>query len=212
MVALTPLASPQGRRVFRYTVTMLPRRSLLLTVASVTAALSAAAGAAGAGLSANPAATAPATPPPVLTVAASKPVPRTGSPAPFTPAVYTPQAPEVELSLCAPTARACVDLDAELAWLITRDGTDPVPVPIGQGAPGFETPRGTFHVVRKVRHDVSYAYDLAPMPYSVYFTLAGHAFHEGDTSGQSHGCVRLDPGTAADFYTSLEPGDEIHIF
>lgn len=113
---------------------------------------------------------------------------------------------------CPPAARACVDLDGERAWL-QRDGeVTHDAVPIGQGGPGYETPRDSFHVTRKVEYDVSYIFDMAPMPYSVYFTNSGHAFHEGDPDGDSHGCVRLPPGDAEVYFNELQVGDLIHIY
>lgn len=47
---------------------------------------------------------------------------------------------------CPPEARACVDLDGERAWLQENGEVTYDPVPIGQGGPGSETPRDTFHV------------------------------------------------------------------
>lgn len=113
---------------------------------------------------------------------------------------------------CPPAARACVDLDGERAWL-QRDGEVTYgAVPIGQGGPGYDTPRASFHVSRKVVDDVSYVFDMAPMPYAVYFTDVGHAFHEGDPEGESHGCVRLAPGDAEIYFNELQVGDLIHIY
>lgn len=113
---------------------------------------------------------------------------------------------------CPPAARACVDLAGERAWLQENGEVTYGAVPIGQGGPGYETPRSSFHVSRKVVHDVSYAFDMAPMPYAVYFTSVGHAFHEGDPEGDSHGCVRLAPGDAEVYFNQLQVGDLIHIY
>lgn len=113
---------------------------------------------------------------------------------------------------CPPDARACVDLDGERAWLQEKGEVTYDAVPIGQGGPGYETPRDTFHVSRKVEFDVSLAFDNAPMPFSVYFTNQGHAFHEGDPEGDSHGCVRLPEGVAEHFYNELEVYDKIVIY
>lgn len=113
---------------------------------------------------------------------------------------------------CPPTARACVDLDGERAWLQHDGEVTYGAVPIGQGGPGYDTPRAEFHVSRKVEYDVSYVFDMAPMPYAVYFTNVGHAFHEGDPEGDSHGCVRLAPGDAEVFYNELQIYDTIHIY
>lgn len=113
---------------------------------------------------------------------------------------------------CPPVARACVDLAGERAWLQENGEVTYGAVPIGQGGPGYETPRASFHVSRKVIDDVSYVFDMAPMPYAVYFTDVGHAFHEGDPEGDSHGCVRLAPGDAEVYFNTLQVGDLIHIY
>jgi hypothetical protein len=120
--------------------------------------------------------------------------------------------PPFDFGECPPTARACVDLDGERAWLQQDGEVTYDAVPIGQGGPGYETPQGTFHVTRKVEYDVSYAFDMAPMPFSVYFTNVGHAFHEGDPEGESHGCVRLGPGHAEHYFGELQIGDAVHIY
>lgn len=113
---------------------------------------------------------------------------------------------------CPPQARACVDLDGGRSWLQDNGQVTYGAVPIGQGGPGYETPRAGFHVSRKVIDDVSYVFDLAPMPFAVYFTSVGHAFHEGDPAGDSHGCVRLAPGDAEVYFHTLQVGDLIHIY
>lgn len=113
---------------------------------------------------------------------------------------------------CPPIARACVDLDGERAWLQVDGEVTYGAVPIGQGGPGYETPRASFHVSHKVIDDVSYVFNMAPMPYAVYFTNVGHAFHEGDPEGDSHGCIRLAPGDAEVYFNNLNVGDLIHIY
>ena len=113
---------------------------------------------------------------------------------------------------CPPQARACVDLDGGRSWLQDNGQVTYGAVPIGQGGPGYETPRAGFHVSRKVIDDVSYVFDMAPMPFAVYFTNVGHAFHEGDPAGDSHGCVRLAPGDAEVYFHTLQAGDLIHIY
>ncbi|AGS34473.1 hypothetical protein B841_04990 [Corynebacterium maris DSM 45190] len=131
---------------------------------------------------------------------APEPVPEVIEPAPF------------DYGECPPVARACVDLDGERAWLQENGEVTYGAVPIGQGGPGYETPRSEFHVTRKVKDEVSYIYDMEPMPYAVYFTNSGHAFHEGDPNGDSHGCVRLPPGDAEVFFDSLDVYDLVHIY
>ena len=50
------------------------------------------------------------------------------------------------------------------------------------------------------------------MPYSVYFTNNGHAFHQGDPNVMSHGCIHLASPHAANFFNALNVGDRIYIY
>jgi lipoprotein-anchoring transpeptidase ErfK/SrfK len=69
---------------------------------------------------------------------------------------------------------------------------------------GYRTPIGTFRPIRLERKWFSRKYDWAPMPYSVFF-LGGYAIH-GTTEIKrlgrpvSHGCIRLHPANAAEFF------------
>ncbi len=126
-----------------------------------------------------------------------------------------PPAPEpapFDRGSCPPAARACVDLDGRRSWLQEGGEVSYGPVPISIGRIGHETPRGTHHVNRKVIDEVSYIYDLAPMPYSVYFTHNGHAFHEGDLSTSSAGCIRLSHNDAVTYFNELQIGDMVHVY
>lgn len=115
---------------------------------------------------------------------------------------------------CPVSARACVDLDGRRAWLQDGGKTSYGPVYISSGAPGPDTatPRGSFHVVRKVRDEISHEFNDAPMPYSVYFTNSGHAFHQGDPNVDSAGCIHLSGADAVTFFDSLQVGDEVFIY
>ena len=111
---------------------------------------------------------------------------------------------------CRQTARACVDLSARQAWLI-RDGVvEYGPVPITSGRPGWRTPPGTFRVSFKDIDHLSRAFDLAPMPYSVFFN-GGIAFHEGSLRQLSHGCIHLSRAAAQTFFGALAPGDVVQV-
>jgi lipoprotein-anchoring transpeptidase ErfK/SrfK len=50
-----------------------------------------------------------------------------------------------------------------------------------------------------------------PMPYSVFFTTSGIAFHQGSLSVQSHGCVHLSQEAAKTYYNTLHPGDVVEV-
>lgn len=115
-------------------------------------------------------------------------------------------------SPCPVTAKVCVDVDGERTWLQDENGLRHGPVAMKPGKPGEETPRGDFNVTRKVKDEVSYLYDMAPMPYAVYFTNNGHAFHEGSLEGESAGCVRLQQQDAITFFDYLQVGDQVFIY
>lgn len=112
---------------------------------------------------------------------------------------------------CPPTARACIDVDGKMAWMLSDGQVSYGPVPVATGRPGYETTRGTHHVLRHVRHDHSIPFD-SPMPYSTYFTTSGIAFHEGRLDEPSHGCIHLAHHTAAHFFNQLKTGDEVVAF
>ncbi|OZM77569.1 L,D-transpeptidase [Pseudonocardia sp. MH-G8] len=112
---------------------------------------------------------------------------------------------------CDATARACVDLSEGSAWLMDEGEVTYGPVPVASGGQGHRTPAGTFAVTYKDIDHRSRAYDDTPMPYAVFFTTSGVAFHEGDRNSRSHGCVRLSPDAAAAFYEGLRPGDAVQV-
>ena len=118
---------------------------------------------------------------------------------------------------CSGSARACVDLDTQRAWLI-RDGEVTLgPVPIASGGAGQETPLGhSFRVYRKSRDHVSGEFNgpdgnPAPMPFSVFFADGGVAFHGGDRGRASAGCVKLDLPEAEAFFNDLAEGDKVQV-
>ncbi len=119
--------------------------------------------------------------------------------------------PESAPAPCDAAAEACVDLTTEQAWLMEDGEVTYGPVPMRGGMPGYETPIGTFKVLWKDIDHRSREYNNAPMPYSVFFTETGVAFHEGDLSRQSHGCVRLSHSAAQKFYEELQEGEVVQV-
>ncbi|CAL9635240.1 hypothetical protein SUDANB95_06163 [Actinosynnema sp. ALI-1.44] len=105
---------------------------------------------------------------------------------------------------------ACLKLSTNQAWLIYQGNLSYGPVPVTHGRPGYETPVGTFSVLRKVKNDWSVPYN-APMPNSVYFTHSGIAFHEGSLTELSHGCVHLSPEAALTFFDNLFVGEQVQV-
>lgn len=112
---------------------------------------------------------------------------------------------------CSVTADACVSLSGGAAWLMSDGAVTRGPVPITHGAPGHETPVGTFTVQWKDVDHVSSEVPGAQMPYSVFFDLEGRAFHGGSLETDSVGCIHLGPGDDQAFFGALEPGDEVQI-
>lgn len=111
---------------------------------------------------------------------------------------------------CGASADACVDLSEDMAWLMDGGNVTYGPVTISSGMEGYETPTGTSAVDFKDIDHRSSIYENAPMPFSVFFN-GGIAFHAGDTSEESHGCVRLSDGAAETFYNTLSPGDLVQV-
>ncbi|WP_083825989.1 L,D-transpeptidase [Corynebacterium bovis] len=104
-------------------------------------------------------------------------------------------------------------MDGQRTWLQEGGQVSYGPVQISSGSPGpdTETPRGSFRVTYKVRDEISREFNNAPMPYAVYFTYNGHAFHEGNPNVPSAGCIHLSHDAAVTFFDSLQPGDEVFI-
>lgn len=113
-------------------------------------------------------------------------------------------------SPCSIAEGACLRLSTNEAWLIYHGSVSYGPVPVTHGKPGYETPTGTFPVLRKVRNDWSVPYN-APMPYSTYFTSDGIAFHEGSLVEPSHGCVHLSNEAAVVFFDNLLIGERVQV-
>jgi hypothetical protein len=124
---------------------------------------------------------------------------------------------KIEGTPCTKTARACVDLKSQQAWLIDSKGNvTRGPVDVSSGGPGEETPVGTFSVAWKDKNHKSKEYkepngQPAPMPYSVFFATGGVAFHGGSLRRASAGCVHLDDPDAVVFYNSLKLGDQVQV-
>jgi len=85
--------------------------------------------------------------------------------------------------------------------LVEVDGVPQYYWPVSTGAPGYDTPGGSFKPFRMERKHYSKEWDDAPMPHSIFFTERGHAIHGSYQTRQlgravSHGCIRLAPGNA----------------
>ena len=92
---------------------------------------------------------------------------------------------------------------------VTVDGEQQYQWLVSTGAPGYETPSGTFRPFRLEKEHFSKEWDDAPMPYSMFFTGEGHAIHGSYHikrlgTRASHGCVRLAPENAATLFALVE--------
>lgn len=112
---------------------------------------------------------------------------------------------------CTVSARACVDLKTNTAWLVHDGAVTRGPVTISHGGQGEETPVGTFHVQWKDQNHKSAEFRNAPMPFSVFFADGGIAFHEGNPKSLSAGCVHLSHDDAVAWFDDMQVGDEVQI-
>jgi lipoprotein-anchoring transpeptidase ErfK/SrfK len=118
---------------------------------------------------------------------------------------------------CSVSARACVDLESQRAWLIEDGKVVRGPMTIASGGEGHATPVGhSFRVYRKDADHVSGESRTAdgrpsPMPYSTFFADGGIAFHAGDPSRSSAGCIRMETADAKAAFAHLRQGDKVQV-
>ncbi|HEX5402001.1 MAG TPA: L,D-transpeptidase [Pseudonocardiaceae bacterium] len=110
---------------------------------------------------------------------------------------------------CSTAAKACVDLSAHKAWLVSDGKIVYGPVSIMPGRVGWRTPTGTFHVTFKDANYFSHEFQV-PMPDAVFF-YPGIAFHVGSLVEHSHGCIHLSRTSASKFFHALSAGDEVQV-
>ena len=92
---------------------------------------------------------------------------------------------------------------------VAVDGTPRWNWRVSTGAPGYDTPSGTWRAFRMEASHFSKEFDDAPMPNSIFFTKKGHAIHGYLNTSHlglpvSHGCVRLDPQNAKALYALVK--------
>lgn len=138
---------------------------------------------------------------------------KTPKPAPKPAARPAPPAqPAFDYGPCPKDAKVCVDTGGRRSWLQNNGQMYYTADLIGPGRPGLDTPKGTFYVNRKVKDEISWEFGNAPMPYATYFTNNGIAFHQGDPSILSHGCVRMYRADAQRYFQDLAIGDKVFVF
>ncbi|MEM8976523.1 MAG: L,D-transpeptidase [Pseudomonadota bacterium] len=113
-----------------------------------------------------------------------------------TAATIKPQAPRT-------TLQATIDLSRQ-RMTVVANGKRIFHWPISSGRRGYETPRGSFRPGWMARKWHSRKYNMAPMPYSVFFNrgIATHGTTAVSRLGRpaSHGCIRLRTSNARTFY------------
>ncbi len=112
---------------------------------------------------------------------------------------------------CGSSAAACISLSSQRAWLMSGGQVAYGPTPITSGKPGHRTPPGTFRVLWKDKNHRSTIFNNAPMPYSVFFTSSGIAFHEGSLRVPSAGCIHLSRSAATTFFNTLSVGQVVQV-
>lgn len=118
---------------------------------------------------------------------------------------------------CTVTAKSCVDLESQRAWLLNDGKIIRGPVKIASGGNGKETPIG--HSLRVYRKDKDFKSteslmpngQPAPMPWSVFFEDGGIAFHAGSPSRSSAGCIHLAVADAQAWFNYLQIGDQVQV-
>ena len=112
---------------------------------------------------------------------------------------------------CGSSATACVSLSSQRAWLMSGSQVIYGTTHITSGKPGQRTPPGMFRVLWKDKNHRSTIFNNAPMPYSVFFTNTGIAFHEGSLRVPSTGCIHLSRDAAATFFSKLSVGQVVQV-
>lgn len=88
--------------------------------------------------------------------------------------------------------------------VVKQDGVVMYRWKVSTARKGYVTPKGSWKAKWLSRNHRSRKYDNAPMPYAVFFNggYAVHATYDLKRLGRpaSHGCVRLHPNNAAEFF------------
>lgn len=88
--------------------------------------------------------------------------------------------------------------------VVTQNGMVKYRWRVSTGRKGYGTPTGSWSAKWTSRNHRSRKYNMAPMPFAVFFKggYAVHATYETKRLGRpaSHGCVRLHPDNAATFF------------
>ena len=110
-----------------------------------------------------------------------------------------------------PDLLVTVNLNKQRAW-ITKGGKVIDSTSVSTGRDGFDTPAGRYVVTDKHREWTSTLYK-ASMPWFTRLNCSAIGLHAGYVTGRpaSHGCVRLPPEKAREWYKIVGVGDEVQI-
>ena len=115
--------------------------------------------------------------------------------------------PKPKPQILTPTLHAHIDLTAQ-RMTVKSDGQTLHHWSISSGRTGHETPTGKFTPAWKAKMWHSLKYNMAPMPYSVFFNggIATHRTNAVKRLGHpaSHGCIRLTTPNARKFYQLVQ--------
>lgn len=129
------------------------------------------------------------------------------APAPAEAPPQTKPTGEISKPAAAPPTRVLITVDkATQRMRVTVDGKLRYAWAVSTARAPYRTPAGSFRPLWLAKVHYSKEWDDAPMPYSIFFTAAGHAIHSSRATRQlgrpaSHGCVRLAPSHAAALFT-----------
>jgi L,D-transpeptidase catalytic domain len=112
----------------------------------------------------------------------------------------------------AATAQAAIAINIDKSsqrMTVAVDGETRYVWPVSTGRPGYDTPNGSFKINRLDADHQSQEWDGAPMPYTMFFDLRGHAIHGFSDVKHlgmpvSHGCVRLAPANAGTLFALVQ--------
>ncbi|MDB6119210.1 MAG: hypothetical protein JWO08_2991, partial [Verrucomicrobiaceae bacterium] len=110
-----------------------------------------------------------------------------------------------------PELLVTVDLSKQRAW-IARHGKVIDTTSVSTGRDGYDTPAGRYVVTDKHRDWTSTLYK-ASMPWFMRLNCSAIGLHAGYVTGRpaSHGCVRLPPEKAREWFKIVGVGDEVQI-
>lgn len=110
-----------------------------------------------------------------------------------------------------PAMRVTVDLSLQRAY-VKKHGEVIDSCSVSSGRKGFDTPPGQYVITNKYRSWKSTIYHVE-MPFFMRLNCSAIGLHAGYVTGSpaSHGCVRLPPSKAKQFFEMLGVGDEVEI-